>query len=198
MRALRDIQQHEEVTIPLGHSGNIGWAAEHPGTIITFDGGARAVSGHQAAAGAAIHWGHDADGVWRPHRTGTATFPYQADSQIAEANGALMPLHLLAGEPGQHTRVRICGDNLGVVQYCAGTGRATRPALHDILGQALGEAASRGVAITWEAVRRRLNIGADRAATAGCTYAATLAAQGTRALHIRMHHGASLDDPNIR
>ena len=94
--------------------------------------------------------------------------------------------------------MRICGDNLGVVRYCAGTGRARRPELHEVLDQALGEAAARGIAITWEAVRRRHNTGADRAATAGCTYAANIAAQGGTDLQIRMHQGASWDDPAFR
>lgn len=126
LQALQDIQQHEEVTIPLGHSGNIGWAAEHPGTIITFNGGAREIQGQKVAAGAAIHWEHDQASAWIPSSTGTAALPYHADSQIAEAYGALMALRLLAAAAARHSRVRICGDNLGVVRYCAGTGRATR------------------------------------------------------------------------
>ena len=69
--ALRAIQAMEEITIPHGHSGNIGWAAEHPGTIISFDGGAREVQGHQVAAGAAILWELDDSGTWTPHRTET-------------------------------------------------------------------------------------------------------------------------------
>ena len=197
LRALRDIQQHEEITIPRGHSGNIGWAAEHPGTIITFDGGAREIQGQRVAAGAAIHWEHDQTGAWPPSSSGTAALPYHADSQVAEAYGALMALRLLAAITTPHSRVRICGDNLGVVRYCAGTGRATRPELHEILDQALGEAAARGTAITWEAVRRRHNTGADRAATTGCTFAAGRAVLGMTDLQTLMHVGASWDDPNF-
>ena len=195
LRALQEIAQHSEVTIPLGHSGNIGWAAEHPGTIITFDGGAREVRGHKVAAGAAIHWEHSLGGEWAARSTCTAALPYQVDSQMSEAYGALMALHLLADIDTPHHRVRICGDNLGVIRYCAGTGRARRPELHDVLDQALGEAAARGIAITWEAVRRRHNTGADRAATAGCTHASGIAEEGGVDLRIRKHRGASWDDP---
>ena len=116
LRALRDLLLQEEFTIPLGHSGRIGWAAEHPGTIISFDGGAREVHGHPVAGGAAIRWEHDEAGIWRPHSTATTSLPYHADSQIAEAYGALMALRLLAVAEGRHTRVRICGDNLGVIR----------------------------------------------------------------------------------
>ena len=122
------------------------------------------------------------DELWRPHNTYTAALPYHTDSQIAEAYGALMSLKLLAGIATRHGRIRICGDNLGVVRYCAGTGIASRPEIHDVLDQALGDASRRGLNITWEAVRRRHNTGADRAATTGCTRAATLAAHGTTAV----------------
>ena len=106
-----------------------------------------------------------------------------------------MALRLLSAITTPHLRVRICGDNLGVVRYCAGTGRATRPELHEILDQALGEAAARGTAITWEAVRRRHNTGADRAATAGCAFAAGRALLGETELSVLMHRGASWGDP---
>ena len=138
---------------------------------------------------------HDAAGAWKPLSTATAALPHHADSQIAEAYGALMALRLLANAEGTHTRVRICGDNLGVIRYCAGAGRATRPEIHEILDQALGDAAARGITITWEAVRRRHNSGADRAATAGCRFAARNAEQGGTEPQLRMHEGASWDDP---
>ena len=109
-----------------------------------------------------------------------------------------MSLRLLAASPGLHMRVRICGDNQGVIRNCAGMGRATRPEIHEILDQALGEAAARGITITWEAVRRRHNSGADRAATAGCHFAAHCAEQGEAEPQFRMHAGASWDDPAFR
>ena len=117
---------------------------------------------------------------------------------MAEAYGALMSLRLLARTDNPHPRIRICGDNLGVIRYCAGTGIASRPEIHDILDEAQGEAAARGLCITWEAVRRRHNTGADKAATTGCEHAASLASDGRCELPIRSHIGASWNDPGFR
>ena len=75
-------------------------------------------------------------------------------------------------------RVRIVGDNLAVVRYCADAGRLRRPELRAILDADLARAACQGWRIEWVAVRRRHNTGADEAATAGCARAAALAERG--------------------
>ena len=184
MTAARNLSAHDELTVARGQTGNTGWAAENIGTIITFDGGARPVRGRQVAAGAAVLWGHTDQGEWQPRLTRTTALPFLADSQIAEAWGARMALELLLGAPEGTRDVRICGDNLGIVRYCAGTGRAGRPEIHDILDAALRRAACLGWRIDWEAVRRRHNTGSDRAATAGCLLAAQHAEDGSRDIHL--------------
>ena len=94
-----------------------------------------------------------------------------------------MALELLLNAPEGSRDVRICGDNLGVVRYCAGTGRAGRPEIHDILDAPLRRAACMGWRIDWEAVRRRHNTGSVRAATAGCILAAQHAENGSQDIH---------------
>ena len=89
-----------------------------------------------------------------------------------------MALDLAFEEIGAGETVTIVGDNLAVVRYCASAGRLLRPELHAILDPALNRAASAGRAPAWMAVRRRYNVGADEAATAGCDAAATAVAAG--------------------
>ena len=99
--------------MPFGHTGNIGWAAEHPGTITTSDGGAKEVEGHHVAAGAAVLWDHEAAGTWSPCSTYTATLPYHADSQIAEVYGAFMSLKLLEESGSEGAGSASAGTSLG-------------------------------------------------------------------------------------
>ena len=94
--------------------------------------------------------------------------------------------------------IRICGDNLGVIRYCADTGSARRADLHEILDATLGRTATQGWNITWEAVMRRHNTGADKAATTGCRRAATLAAAGVDTVGTTLHEGASWYDPSFQ
>ena len=187
--AAYDLAPEDEITVALGQTGNTGWAAEVVGMIITFDGGARPVRGRAVAAGAAVLWGHDEHGAWRPRLTRTTALPYQVDSQIAEAWGAIMALELLCNAPDGPRDVRICGDNLGVIRYCAGTGRAGRPEIHDVLDTPLRKAACMGWRIDWKAVRRRHNTGSDRAATAGCSLAAQRAEDGSGVIHQQITYG---------
>ena len=189
LRAAVDLGPDDEITIALGQSGNTGWAAEQTGMIVTFDGGARPVQGRNVAAGAAVLWGHDTQGEWRPSVTRSTAIPYHVDSQIAEAWGARMALDFLCEAPEGPREVRICGDNLGVIRYCAGTGRASRPEIHDILDPPLRRAASQGWRIDWEAVRRRHNTGSDRAATAGCALAARRANDGHNSICHTLTYG---------
>eukprot|EP00974_Lingulodinium_polyedra_P097396 9439586-Lingulodinium_polyedra.AAC.1 len=48
----------------------------------------------------------------------------------------------------------LSGDNLGIVRFCAGTGRLTEPELHGILDRELGHLAATGRPARWIAVRR--------------------------------------------
>ena len=61
----------------------------------------------------------------------------------------------------------------------------------------LGPLASRGWLLTWQAVRRRLNVGSDRLATLGVFWAAELKARqclGTRT-HVVWHDRLAPADP---
>eukprot|EP00974_Lingulodinium_polyedra_P035637 3419113-Lingulodinium_polyedra.AAC.1 len=60
--------------MPQGGSGNLGaYGADGP-SLITFDGGARAIDGHRVAAGAAIAWECAASG-WIRRKTRTRIIP---------------------------------------------------------------------------------------------------------------------------
>eukprot|EP00974_Lingulodinium_polyedra_P054646 5257027-Lingulodinium_polyedra.AAC.1 len=78
----------------------------------------------------------------------------------------------------RHDGTLLSGDNLGVVRFCAGTGRLTEPELHGILDRELGRLAATGRPTSWIAVRRRYNKAADEAATEGCNAAASAARCG--------------------
>ena len=86
-----------------------------------------------------------------------------------------MALRLLRSQFETPCRVRIIGDNLPVIRYCAGTARLRRPGLHRILDEELALVAGAGWHIEWVAVWRRFNARADEAATDGCRRAAALA-----------------------
>ena len=68
---------------------------------------------------------------------------------------------------------------MGVVRYGAGTGRFRRLQLQANLEAALYPLADAGWSLDFQAVRRHLNVAADRLATAACHLAATLRAAGT-------------------
>ena len=119
------------------------------------------------------------------------------DSQLAEAVGCRVGLMLLTRAcPGAST-ARIVGDNLAVIRYGAGTGRFRRPALQAQLEQGLGPLAVRGWTLSWQAVRRRLNVGSDRLATVGVFWAQALHARGLHGLHQHehWHNGRAPADP---
>eukprot|EP00974_Lingulodinium_polyedra_P100931 9779166-Lingulodinium_polyedra.AAC.1 len=46
----------DDITVPTGAAGNLGTMGVDTPSLITFDGGSRAIDGHRAAAGAAIAW----------------------------------------------------------------------------------------------------------------------------------------------
>eukprot|EP00974_Lingulodinium_polyedra_P045562 4368679-Lingulodinium_polyedra.AAC.1 len=65
-----------------------------------------------------------------------------------------MALELLDCEGLPPGPTAIAGDNLGVVRYCADTGRARDPQLHGVLDDPLARAACSARRIHWLAVRR--------------------------------------------
>ena len=73
---------------------------------------------------------------------------------------------------------RILGDNTGVVRYGAGTARLRRPEMQAHLDAPIASAAEAGWQLSWQAVRRRLNAGADELAGEGEEEAARRASAG--------------------
>eukprot|EP00959_Pyramimonas_sp_CCMP1952_P125584 2626016-Pyramimonas_sp.AAC.1 len=75
-------------------------------------------------------------------------------------------------------RARVVGDNTAAVRYGAGTGRYRRSGLQAQLEEGLAPLAAEGWVLEFQAVRRRLNGGADALATEGVEWAAELRARG--------------------
>ena len=176
--ALRDVQDGEEVTTAelgpiLGGHGRE-WAYE-----IAFDGGARLVRGRRVAGAGVVIWGPlNGDGQRRVVARAVIAMPGQGRACFAEAYGCRVALLWVAGRGGAARTVRIAGDNLAVIRYCAHTGLLRRPLVHSLLEQPLGEVYARGWSVDWILVRRNLNREADAMATAGVFRAAEMADRG--------------------
>ena len=176
-----------EITVPRALTPDPGaglWKYE-----LTFDGGARSVFGSPKVAGAGITlWRHAADGCAPTLLVSvTLALPDLDDSQVAEAIGCRIGLALLVRVCPHASTARVVGDNLAVIRYGAGTGRFRRPALQAQMEQGLGPLATRGWSLSWQAVRRRLNIGSDRLATLGVFWAQALHARRLRGMRIHEH-----------
>ena len=141
---------------------------------ITFDGGARAVGDDRCVAGAgAILWGPSDHTQFSRLATVEVLLPAESDAQVAEAWGAHAALSLLDVVPPA-VSVRIAGDNLAVVRYCAAHGRLRRPDMAMPLERPLGDLSLSGRTVEWMAVPRRLNGAADAIATHALQTSATL------------------------
>eukprot|EP00974_Lingulodinium_polyedra_P096276 9334455-Lingulodinium_polyedra.AAC.1 len=102
--------------------------------MVTFDGGSRKVRGHDIAAGAAVPWTRsEASAPWVRKMTTTCAVPSSADARTAEALAAGVALDTLLRSDCPPGPAKCSGDNLGVVRFCAGSGRLTEPHLHGIL-----------------------------------------------------------------
>ena len=153
---------------------------------VTFDGGARRIDSDRKVAGAgATLWHFPPDGGEPQLLASTVVaLPGCDNAQVAEATGCRAALALLAHTHGRRA-ARVVGDNLAVVRYGAGTGRFQRVPLQAQMELSLGPLAQRGWALQWHAVRRRLNKAADRLATLGVFWAASLARRGD--MDVRTH-----------
>ena len=69
---------------------------------------------------------------------------------------------------------RVCGDNLTVIRYGAGTARLRRPEVQTHLEVSLGAALAAGWRLTWQAIPRSLNGEADALAAAARSWAVEL------------------------
>ncbi|MFM7988482.1 MAG: hypothetical protein ACKPKO_55135 [Candidatus Fonsibacter sp.] len=74
--------------------------------------------------------------------------------------------------------MRIAGDNIAVLRFCAQEGRLRRPDVQAMLEVKLGALYASGWCIEWLPIRRRVNNEADALATAGVMRAAWLAEHG--------------------
>ena len=97
----------------------------------------------------------------------TMALPRATDSQVAEAWAAHLAMLLLRARPEGERRARISGDNLTVARHCAAQGRLRRPCTQAVLEPVLARLATGGWRVTWQAIRRRLNMAADAEATEG-------------------------------
>ena len=176
--AQSDVQDGEEITTGdlgpiLGGHGRE-WAYE-----ITFDGGARLVRGRRVAGAGVVVWGHmDKAGQRRVIARAVIVMAGQGRACYAEAYGCRVALLWVADRGGIARAVRIAGDNLAVVRYCAHTGLLRRPLVHSLLERPLGDVYARGWCVDWIVVRRSLNREADAMATAGVFRAAGMADRG--------------------
>ena len=131
-----------------------------------------------AGAGATL-WRHPSHGG-PPEciATAVAAIPRGATAQVAEALGCRLALGMLLELAPEARAARILGDNTGVVRYGAGTARLCRPEMQAHLDLPLASAAESGWQLSWQAVRRRLNAGADALAGEGEVEAARRASEG--------------------
>ena len=138
------------------------------GMEATLDGGIREVRGLRVGGVGAVLWCMDTrSGLRRRVGAATMALPWVADSQVAEAWGEHLAMLLLMERSDGDRRIRICGDSLAVVWHCAAQGRLHRPCAQAILEPVLARLATGGWRVTWQAIRRRLNMVADAEATEG-------------------------------
>ena len=139
---------------------------------VWFDGGVRELQGQRVGGAGATLW---VLCPWSGRRfcvvTAVVALPGVDDSQEAEPWGARMALMLVRERGEGVRRARISGDNLAIVRYCAHQGRLLRPGTQALLGDALTNLCEGGWQVAWQAVRRRLNMAADAAATEGVFWA---------------------------
>ena len=134
----------------------------------------------RVAGAGAIVWGADIVGEGRRViARAVIGLPGQAHAQIAETYGCRKGLKMPADTQCRLRAARIAGGNLNVVRYCGSEGRLKRPQIQDLLDGPLGDIAARGWALSWTAIRRRLDGAADVATTEGVFLAATLADKGS-------------------
>ncbi len=132
--------------------------------LLTFDGSHAVRQDRHHSGAAAILWGpvgpHGRPQVATDTAANTCTNPLDA-----EAAGCSLGLQLLTRH-GPPSTCLVVGDCPTVIGLGAGACRARRPALHYLLGHALGHALLQGWEIQWLRIPRRLNDAADLLARA--------------------------------
>ena len=112
--------------------------------------------------------------------------PGTSCSQTAEAWGCRLAIDLLRACRATCRQVRVSGDNLAVVRFCAAQGRLRRPDMQAVIEPGLMRLCSEAWRVTWQAVRRRLNMAADSAATEAVFWAGRLRSTGDEGRRTRV------------
>ncbi|MFM7986520.1 MAG: reverse transcriptase-like protein [Candidatus Fonsibacter sp.] len=150
------------------------WAWE-----VAFDGGARCAHGRRVAGAGAVVWGAlGGDGTRKVIAQAVMSIPAAHHAQYAEAFACGEALKWLAGIHAEDRTVRIFGDSLNVVRYCADVGGMRRPEMQSLLEGPLSALHAKGWRVDWLAVRRHFNTHADALATAGVIQAERRACDG--------------------
>ncbi len=159
-----------------------------PPLEVTFDGGARCISGLRVAGAGAVLWGpEDLHGNRKRVVDARVALPGVRYAQVAEAWGLRIGIGLLLSHRATSKgpcRALITGDNLGVVRYGASQGRLRKPEMQGLLEGPLGELALGRWDLSWLAVRRRFNKAADEQATKAVQWAGYLAKRGEMSPHL--------------
>jgi len=148
------------------------------GYSVSFDGGARHHRGAKVAGAGAWVWRLQPGPVVFPVAKVVVALPAVSTAPQAEAHGARGALRFLLDHVAGPRRALVTGDNLGVVRFCASTGRLKSVGVEGIVEGTLLDTALAGWDVTWRAVRRRFNKDADSAATQGVHRAMRLADDG--------------------
>ena len=106
---------------------------------------------------------------------------------MAEAIACRTALSLLLELQPAARAARVCGDNLAVIRYGAGTARLRRPEVQTHLEVSLGAVLAAGWRLTWQAIPRSHNTEADSLAAAARRWAVELQAEQACLPHTQVH-----------
>jgi hypothetical protein len=174
LTASRNIAAGEEITVPSAQ--HITGAGEKgPAVQVSFDGGTK--DGSSGAA--AVLWLRQGRDQWEKTATASLPLPSESNSQVAEAWGLKLAIHLLIHSGASPKWGRTIGDCLSVVRYGASQGLLRRPEVQTVLEPSLNQLAAAGWVLEWIAVHGRHNTCAHDLATQARKDAKALAEAGT-------------------
>ena len=152
---------------------------------VTYDGATSESGGTKASGAAAILWAPvDDNGQRAILAKRFVALPGSSSSELAEARGAALAIHLALDNAHRSALVRpggpilIAGDNPVITRYRASQARRDSADVHAILEGPLSLAASSGRKFEWMIFSRALNPEAHDAATLAAAHAARLAGSG--------------------
>jgi len=137
------------------------------------------MDGDRRVAGAGVWvWKLSPGPVVAPIAKVVVALPQLSTSMQAEAHGARAAMRFLLDHVDGPRTALVTGDNLGVVRFCASTGRLKSAAVEGVLEDVLRDFVLAGWTAKWRAVRRRFNKDADAAATAAVHRAMVIRREG--------------------